>query len=476
MVELVIAKQPKLLQGDDALNRIVSELVSCKNPIDSFFDNQRIALLLRQSNVFKQCGFAPVVVMRFIFSLAFTGKNLFRYLRSVGSEAEISKDTAYRFLNSVHANWRKFLHLLSAAVINHQLLPLTEKKTPKVFIVDDSLYKRNRSKKVELLARVHDHNEKRYYLGFRMLTLGWSDGSTYVPVSFSLLSSANKKSRLTEMAEVDKRTNGYKRRTESLRKAPEVMKELIMQARSSGLDADYLLFDSWFAFPSVIVGLLEQQQQVICMLKSMKTITYGYKGFDLTLNDLYKSVYKRRGRAKILASVQVELGKNSKGDAVMAKIVFVRDRSKKKWLALLSTDVHLADEDIIALYKRRWDIEVFFKITKSYLNLAKEFQSRSYDALVAHTSIVFARYIMLALARRTSNDPRTLGSLFHAGCDELRQVSFVEALQLLMNLLEQMIKSFADKMVAPIKAMLEAFMEGIPGLLRRSLLLPACKL
>ncbi|MBD1399873.1 IS4 family transposase, partial [Pelobacter sp. M08fum] len=64
----------------------------------------------------------------------------------------------------------------------------------------------------------------------------------------------------------------------------------------------------------------------------------------------------------------------------------------------------------------------------------------------------------------------------HAGCDELRQVSFVEALQLLMNLLEQVIKSFADKMVAPIKAMLVAFMEEIPGLLRRSLLLPACQL
>ncbi len=159
----------------------------------------------------------------------------------------------------------------------------------------------------------------------------------------------------------------------------------------------------------------------------------------------------------------------------MAKIVFVRDRSKKKWLALLSTDVELADEQIIAFYKRRWDIEVFFKITKSYLNLAKEFQSRSYDALVAHTSIVFARYIMLALARRSTKDPRTLGSLFHAGCDELRQVSFAEALMLLLDHLEQLVKSFAEMVTAPIRAMLETFMEQIPGLLRRSLLLPACK-
>jgi len=70
----------------------------------------------------------------------------------------------------------------------------------------------------------------------------------------------------------------------------------------------------------------------------------------------------------------VELGTDSRNQTVMAKIVFVRARNTKKWLALLSTDVDLADEEIIKLYKRRWDIEVFFKISKSYLRLAKESQ------------------------------------------------------------------------------------------------------
>ncbi|MGE4345284.1 MAG: transposase [Geoalkalibacter sp.] len=106
----------------------------------------------------------------------------------------------YRFLNSSNANWRKFLHLLCAAVLNKTILPLTAKETPKVFIVDDSLYNRNRSKNVELLARVHDHNDKRYYRGFRLLSLGWSDGSSYLPVSFSLLSCAKQKNRLAPMA------------------------------------------------------------------------------------------------------------------------------------------------------------------------------------------------------------------------------------------------------------------------------------
>lgn len=47
-------------------------------------------------------------------------------------------------------------------------------------------------------------------------------------------------------------------------------------------------------------------------------------------------------------------------------------------------------------YKMRWDIEVFFKCTKSLLRLQKEFQGRSYDLLISHTTIVFSRYILLA--------------------------------------------------------------------------------
>lgn len=454
------------------MNSIVAETVPCQNQISSFFDNQRIALLLKQSNIVKRCGIAPVVVLRMIFSLVFTGKNLFRYLQAESSKAEIGKDSVYRFLNSPNANWRKFLHLLCATVLHKRILPLTAKETPKVFIVDDSLYNRNRSKNVELLARVHDHNDNRYYRGFRLLTLGWSDGSSYLPVSFSLLSSANQKNRLAPMAEIDKRTNGFKRRAESLRKAPEALKDLVKQARKSGIQADYLLFDSWFAFPSTIISLLEQKQQVICMLKEAKT-KYGYKGFGLTLKELYKSVRKRCGRAKILASVQVELGTDSRNRTVMAKIVFVRARNTKKWLALLSTDVDLADEEIVKLYKRRWDIEVFFKISKSYLQLAKEFQSRSYDALVAHTTIVFARYIMLELARRSAKDPRTLGTLFHAGCDELRQASFAEAVALLLHAFRSLVKRFAGEIAAPVAAALEAFMAQLPVIIRRPMLLPA---
>ncbi len=91
-------------------------------------------------------------------------------------------------------------------------------------------------------------------------------------------------------------------------------------------------------------------------------------------------------------------------DGTPVKLVFVRDNRKTDWLALLSTDTSLDDEKIVQTYGKRWDIEVFFKMTKQHLKLAKEIHSRDYDALVAHTSIVFMRYMFLSYQQRRAID------------------------------------------------------------------------
>ena len=133
------------------------------------------------------------------------------------------------------------------------------------------------------------------------------------------------------------------------------------------------------------------------MLKAMPKVFYRHQGKPVNLKDLYASLRKKRGKAKILASTVVEIGTDQNNLPIKAKIVFVRDRNRSRnWLALLSTDIGIADEEIIRIYGKRWDIEVFFKMCKSYLCLSKEFQGRSYDCLVAHTTIVFTRYVMLS--------------------------------------------------------------------------------
>ena len=442
--------------------------------VDHFFKEHRISSLLKKSNFSKECGFTCLQLLKFIFSLVFGQKNLYQTLNKEDETNRPGKDAVYRFLNSSRYNWRKFLLMLSCGLIQSKIAPLTAKDRENVLIFDDSLFSRGRSKAVELLANVHDHTTGRFVRGFRMLTLGWSDGNTFVPLCFSLLSSAKADNRYTEMNDkIDKRSAGYRRRQESIQKSSETLIDLLKQALKAGAQASYVLFDSWFSFPATIKKVREQGIDVICMLKSMHRVYYAYEGQKYTLNSLYSAVRKKRGRAKILASVIVSLGANEQNEDVQAKIVFVRDRRhKKKWLALLSTDLDLPDDEVVRIYGKRWDIEVFFKMTKSYLRLAKEFQGRSYDMMVAHTSIVFARYMLLAMESRKTEDPRTLGHLFYVCCDEMEDLKFASALLMLMDLFKAVAQEVLILTEEKLQELFDKFTGSLPKYIKGLLAIP----
>jgi hypothetical protein len=72
---------------------------------------------------------------------------------------------------------------------------------------DDSVLTRMRSKKAELLARIYDHAFSRFVKGYSMLTFGWSDGYSFLPIDFTMLSSAKESNRYFNMNDgLDKRT------------------------------------------------------------------------------------------------------------------------------------------------------------------------------------------------------------------------------------------------------------------------------
>lgn len=164
--------------------------------------------------------------------------------------------------------------------------------------MDDSSFYRNRSKKVELLARCFDHasQKMRFYKGFRLLTLGWSDGATFIPLDFSLLSSKT----------------------------------------------------------SQINGISKLQ---------------------------------------------------------------------------------------------------------------KEFQGRSYDLLISHTTIVFSRYILLYWQNRCSVDDRTLG-MFYELCDEMNELDWAVALQQLIELLEDTLKQTNNRFKKLIKSQLQQWIAGLPSYIK----------
>jgi hypothetical protein len=380
-------------------------------------------------------GVSPLTLFSVIFSLPFEGVNFARGI--VGnSNLGFGKDAAYDFLKNPRHNWRRFMLALAAIVVRFVDV-LTSEEREKVLIFDDSTYDRSRSKAVELLAWIYDHNIGRNLKGFKLLTLGWSDGNSFLPLDFVLCSSTDEEKRLQGISkDMDKRCCGYKRRLEAIAKSTNHLEAMVKRAISAGIGADYILMDSWFCFP-VILATLGKHLPVICMAKDMKTVLYQYNGQWMRLSKLYSLLRKRPGRAKILTSVVVETKQGQK-----VKVVFVRNRNKKRqWLAIISTDTSLANEEIVRIYGKRWDIEVFFKMMKHYLNLERETQLRDYDGIVAHITIAMSRYIFLSFEQRSHDDPRTLGSLFFACSDEMKDLTLLEAMQRILSLAMEKIRS-----------------------------------
>lgn len=166
------------------------------------------------------------------------------------------KDAVYRFLNHSGYSWRRFLTSLSHDTIQ-KVEQLTSDNRETAFIIDDSMFERDRSKSVEMLARFSDHATGAFYKGFRMLTIGWSDGHTFIPVDFALLSST--KSSINGITEgIDKRTSGYKCRLEALHTAPQVVAAMLDRAISTGMAAPFILMDSWFAHAPLLQEVINR--------------------------------------------------------------------------------------------------------------------------------------------------------------------------------------------------------------------------
>ena len=408
-----------------------------------------IAGLLRKSNIFKEKGHSVFPVFQTLLLMVFRGCSLYEFLRSEKGKSAYDDNTYYRFLDNVRFNWQRFLLLLSAKVISY-MDTLTEPGRVRALVLDDSVIPYQRSKKRELLSWVHDHVIHKSVRGFAMLTLGWTDGYSFIPTGFSMMASSKEAKRINNPKDgIDKRSRGWKCRMEAVMQKPQAAIMLIRNALKSGIPADYVLMDTWFTNEPLIHDILAEGLDVIGMLKKGNQ-QYWYK------NRLYTSTGPafpafHRNTGSILGSIIVQ----TKNHKIPVKIVYVRNRNNcNEYITILSTDCSLSDHEIVRIYGSRWNIELFFRTSKSLLNLGKDSQSLSYDSLVGSTTIVCTRFIILELLRRRANDQKTICELFFVCCEDIRDIEYREALHSILSILLNGLKQGIIKITKDVKSQL----------------------
>lgn len=428
---------------------------------------------------FKTRGFSIFDIFQVLFFAVFRLRNLWRLSNSGNYRVPFACDTAYRFLNSPYHRWREFLAQVAKSAVSF-LSTLTNSDKRKVFVVDDSVYNKNRSKKLELLSRVFDHVNNKYIKGLRLLTLAFTDGVSLIPIDFALLGTS--KVLCEASSDIDKRSSGFKRRLEAIADAPSVLLSMLDNACALIRKGSYIVFDSWFCVPSLIREIVKRGLHVTGRLKNDKThYLFRRNGKDVfvTLEQLFGKLAKipaavrerQQQTPDILGSFRVCLPSTKEYEAIAVKIVFIKNKSStdaKAWLAILTTDIELSEEEVVCMYAKRWKIEEFFKVAKSLLKLEREFQGRSYDMLIAHATLVCTRYIFLELERRQNVDTRTCGELFWYCCEEIADLKLKEALTLICEALQAFLGHFSRQP----QDCLKDFIASLPAPLLRLLPIP----
>ncbi len=334
----------KIIPQDHLTDKILED------SIQSFFNRFALSTLLSKNNAYKARGFSVALVFQYLLRIAFGNRSMYMSFRTGNHTEKFAKDVVYRFLNNATINWIKFTTTLATIISNQEIVPLTDESRRNVLIIDDTLFERPKAKKVELLARVFDHTTQIYKRGFRLLTLGWSDGNTFLPVASRLMSS-EKKSNVYHLPSKkhDNRTLAFKRREQARSKATHVMIDLLNEAKKAGLQAKHVLFDTWFCSPSALIAVKNIGYDVIAMAKKSSKVHYIFQGQKKSVKDIFKQCKKRRGKSRYLLSVEIEVQKD---DVIIpAKLVFVRNRNKRnEYLVLISTDITLTEDEIIQTY------------------------------------------------------------------------------------------------------------------------------
>ena len=243
--------------------------------IKRFFTRFHVSSALKASNAYKKKGIPVTEIFQYLFLLIFSNRSMYMSLITGRNTPGFAKDSVYRFMKMIQINWIRFTTILSSRIIKDAIIPLDSKDRANVLIIDDSMFERNRSKKVEL-----------------------------------------------------------------------------------------------------------------------------------------------RGRSRYLLSVMIDVVTD--GEIIPAKVVYVRN-------------------------------------------------SLSYDAMTAHTAVVFTRYMILSLESRESNDNRSLGELFLYFSDEMSDITWIQAFQMLLQMFRTMLSDNTELSDEKIAELADAFMNTLPVMLKTQL-------
>ena len=266
---------------------------------------------------------------------------------------------------------------------------------------------------------------------------------------------------------IDRRTICGRRRAAAKEKGTDTVCRMVREARKAGIPFDFVLFDTWFSNPAQLIELKDMETDTIAMIRK-NSIKYTWTNPEtgetarLNVKEIYSRNKKRRGKSRYLPSVDVTVTDGS-GNEIPARLVYARNRSNRKdWVCFVCTDMSLSEKEVLEAYMLRWNIETYFKITKSYLKLRTECHSTSYDAVTSHMVVVAIRYMILSVERFKNSDNRSLEDLFYGVQREIVNELIDCAIVLMIDTLLDSIREYYHASETQVAELVCLFISKLP--------------
>ena len=234
----------------------------------------------------KSKGVPAQDIFKTLFLLSFLDfGNVYQLVRSgLGHHHRVTKDMYYQFMKNANIDWRTIVWLFIKRILTviESKGNCSDSDSPKCLIVDDIIIPK-KGKTIEFIGKVYNHVSMKYELGIKVLTLGYWDGKTFLPIDFSLHYEVGKSgNRGLNTKEL---TNQYtKTRDESCLSTKRISElsvdkisaalSMIKQYSSRIKSVQYVLADSWFISEIFIRTILDLKRgiNVIGLMKSNRNV------------------------------------------------------------------------------------------------------------------------------------------------------------------------------------------------------------
>ena len=406
-----------------------------KNPVLSVLRDINFSSILKQSNFIKRdIGKSPYLIILHFLYMFIINKRISTFMKQ--SSDSYKKDVYYRLLKNSKYNWRKLL-LLSSVKLISKLHILQKAADTRVLIIDDTV-EIKRGKFIEGSCRnLWNNKEHRTVKGLNIVSLNYSDCYTDMMLDFSINYNKNQIVNVNENY-FHHKSNAYKRRVEGNNSKNNLALQMVNRVLKSGIYADYLLVDSWYAKPNFIYEIKEKGLDVIARLSKSNRI-WQFTGKYKTLESLYIQTNKTK-TLKIgnYNSIKYSYASTTTTHKTLGRIKIVFIKTKDNLIPIVSTNINLSDIEIINTYKKRWNIEQGYKDLREYFQFGKE-ENRIYEALIARITLSFLAYNLTSYINRINNEPQTLGELFRNLECQLETLAI--SMELFIKILEQLVQA-----------------------------------